>query len=463
MAGFRNDWFWLVLATVLYWALARFGMALFALQPDNITLLWLPSGVALVMCLQYGYRALPLIMLASFAANYPGMSADPARAALLHAAVSAFADGLAGILAMHAMRRFLPEGVRRSNDLLRFGLLVCLLPTSISSFILSFNLYIGGYIAAADVPAMLRMLLLADSLGIILIYQIYAGWRDERQIEPNDMRWALLAVATIIVLLWLGFGPLPGLVFFVVPTLVVLSFAVGLLVVATLSSLSLVSIIIATAKGVGLFAQGDADHANFDTVAFAFASALTIFGIALQNRQLLLSERSNRFWRVAAEHDPLTGLGNRRVFMPRLHYEHQRAVRNAKVYTVAILDLDNFKIVNDRYGHDAGDKALRLLAKVMLKNCRAIDSVARIGGEEFAILLPESSADDALVALERIRHELENTPVIVAEAQAITITVSIGIATYRSNISDADEVMVRADKALYAAKSAGRNRIVIDQ
>lgn len=459
----RNAWLWLITAAFIYYLLARSGMTLFALKPGNISLLWLPAGVGLVMCLQYGSRALPFIVFASFAANYPGMSADPARAAFLHTAIAALADGMAAILAMHCMQRFLPEGLRHSNELFTFGLLVCLLPAFVSAIVLSLNLFIGGYIASAEVPEMMRILVLVDSLGIILIYQIYAGWLDQRQISTLELRWLASATLLVLLLLWLSFTALPGMLFFIVPALVILSFEVSLLGVATLSSLSLITIIVATANGIGMFADKSLQSANFDLMAFVFAGALTILGIGLQNRELFYSQRSNRFWRVAAEHDVLTGLINRRAFMPRLQYEHQRAVRNGKIYTVAFLDLDYFKTVNDTYGHEAGDKVLRVLAKIMLKNCRAIDSVARIGGEEFAILLPESTAVEASIALERIRYELEQTPVIISNDHSILVTVSIGVASFISNQSSEDDIMARADRALYAAKAAGRNRIAIHE
>ncbi len=149
MAHLKNTKLIWIAATALgYYFLAHFGMTLFALKPSNITLLWLPSGLALVMCIQWGYLAVPFIVLASFAANFSGMSALSGPEAFLHTAVAAIADGLVGIIAMHLLKRFLPHGLTRTHDLLPFGLWICLLPTLITSLMLSVNLAVGGYIAA---------------------------------------------------------------------------------------------------------------------------------------------------------------------------------------------------------------------------------------------------------------------------------------------------------------------------
>jgi diguanylate cyclase (GGDEF)-like protein len=185
---------------------------------------------------------------------------------------------------------------------------------------------------------------------------------------------------------------------------------------------------------------------------------LTILGIALQNRQLSESENSGRLWKTAAEHDPLTGLMNRRAFLPRLQNEQQRTLRNGSVYTFAMLDLDHFKLINDTYGHHSGDGVLRLFATIMQESCRSIDMVVRMGGEEFGILFPECDEAAALIALERIRRRLEDEPLMV-EGNAIRITVSVGVAAFNGG-QDAD-VIDRADKALYRAKDSGRNRIII--
>jgi diguanylate cyclase (GGDEF)-like protein len=456
----RTRLIWIAVAALGYYFLAHFGMALFALKPSNITLLWLPSGIALVMCVQWGYRAIPFIVLASFAANFSGMSASSGIGPFLHTTVAAIADGMVGIIAMHTLKRFLPNGLTRTNDLVPFGLWVCIVPTSITSIILSVNLAVGGYISWGEIGNFIRMLILADSLGMLLVYQIYQGWHNDRKIGQVELNWLGGTILMMAVLLILGFTMLPGMIFFIVPLLLVLSFNASLMGVAVVSSGAIMSIIAATAHNVGPFVTSNPMDSNFRLMAFVFSSALTILGIALQNKQLMLIEHSNELWKDAAERDPLTGLMNRRAFLPRMQSEHQRALRSGNVYTFAMLDLDYFKLINDVHGHHCGDDVLRALAAVMVENCRAIDAVVRMGGEEFGILFPECTADEALVALERIRQKFENSPVST-DGKFISITVSIGVASFTGVQEKDDEVVGLADKALYAAKRAGRNQIIV--
>lgn len=452
---------WIAAAALGYYFSAHFGMALFALKPGNITLLWLPSGIALVMCIQWGYRAIPFIVLASFVANLSGMSALSGVGPFLHTAVAAITDGLVGVIAMHLLKYFLPNGLTHTHDLVPFGFWVCIVPTSITSIILSVNLAVGGYIPWHETENFFLMLVLADSLGILLVYPVYQGWCDEWTISRGNLYWLSGTAIVMATLLVLGFTLLPGMIFFIVPVLLVLSFNVNLFGVAAISSVSLISVIAATAHNVGPFLAIDAMDSNFRLMAFVFSSALTILGIALQNRQLLSTEHSSKLWKNAAEHDPLTGLINRRAFLPRLQNEHQRALRTRNNYTFAMLDLDYFKSINDRYGHHCGDEVLCTLAAVMLENCRSIDSVVRMGGEEFGILFPECTTDQAIIALERIRKRFDSRPVM-ADGKLVSVTVSIGVASF-TDVQEMDaEVVERADRALYAAKEAGRNRIIVD-
>jgi integral membrane sensor domain MASE1 len=330
MARLKNiQVIWIATTALVYYFLAYFGMALFALKPGNITLLWLPSGIALVMCIHWGYRSIPFIILASFAANFSGMSALSGPGPFLHTAVAAIADGMVGMIAMRFLKRFLPNGLTRTHDLLPFGIWVCIMPAAITSIILTVNLAVGGYISWTEIKNFFFMLVLADSLGILLVYQVYQGWHDGKM-SATELNWFTGTALVMAILLILGFTVLPGMVFFIVPVLLVLSFNTSLFGVATISSLSLMSIIVATANNAGPFIANDPADANFRLMAFVFSSALTILGIALQNRQLTSIERSSELWKDAAEHDPLTGLINRRAFLPRLQNEHHRALRTGK-------------------------------------------------------------------------------------------------------------------------------------
>ncbi|MDO9317461.1 MAG: diguanylate cyclase [Gammaproteobacteria bacterium] len=448
-----------VAAALLYWGLAHVGMSIFALQPDNITLLWLPSGVALVMCLQWGYRAVPWIVLASFIANFPGMASDSMTRQLLHTAINAMADGLAGIIAMLLFRRLLPEGLATARDLLPFAVGVCLVTTLISSIIITLNLAFPQYIAWEQVGSYIRMLTLGDSLGILLVYPIYQGWQEFHRLSLLNLQWLMTSALLCSAIMLLAFTWMPGAIFFILPLLLVFSFRLSLLGVALLNAFAMVGTVVGTARGLGPFIAADQLDSQFRLLAFVFSGAFTILGMAVQYRQLSPSQQSNVSLKEAADLDPLTGLMNRRSFMPLLQHEHQRALRRGANYTFAMLDLDHFKDINDRCGQEAGDEMLRLFADIMQANCRHVEYSVRMGGEEFGILFPDCTGAQALLPLERIHSTLEKTP-LPFRNQSIAMTVSIGLTSFTAEDTKLLDVLARADKAMYAAKEAGRNCIV---
>jgi diguanylate cyclase (GGDEF)-like protein len=154
----------------------------------------------------------------------------------------------------------------------------------------------------------------------------------------------------------------------------------------------------------------------------------------------------------AASTDPLTGLANRRHFEQRLGEEVHRAQRHRRPLSVVLLDIDDFKTINDRYGHQAGDRTLTEVAARLALSTRAGEFAARIGGEEFAWLLPETGAARAFRAAERLRQVIAGTP--FAEVGGVTTSAGVSDCGVRGS---AQELMARADRALYAAKAAGRN------
>lgn len=150
--------------------------------------------------------------------------------------------------------------------------------------------------------------------------------------------------------------------------------------------------------------------------------------------------------------DALSELANRRAFTNAIDLEHARAARRGRPISIVVLDLDHFKTVNDRFGHPAGDRALRHVAGILRSGCRAADVAARIGGEEFALLLPETDGPAALLIAERVRAVIASS----TTPDGIRITASFGVTE-----SDGSDPLVAADRALYRAKAAGRDRCVL--
>lgn len=160
-----------------------------------------------------------------------------------------------------------------------------------------------------------------------------------------------------------------------------------------------------------------------------------------------------------ALHDPLTGLPNRAAYDERLALEMARRKRYGKPLSLLVWDIDHFKAINDTYGHKSGDKALCLIAQLLRSNCRETDFVSRFGGEEFVMLLPGSTAENALRVANKIREVIGNAT-FSAFGKAISITISCGISEFKEGDSE-ETVFERTDQALYQAKENGRNCCVI--
>lgn len=160
-----------------------------------------------------------------------------------------------------------------------------------------------------------------------------------------------------------------------------------------------------------------------------------------------------------ARTDVLTSLSNRRDFYERAQQEVARAKRSGKAFSLMLLDVDFFKKINDQYGHAGGDEVLRRLSRVLSDLLREVDSPARLGGEEFVVLMPETPLEGARLVAERVRAGMEATVVELGDGRLIRFTVSIGLAHWADGEDDIDVPLHRADEALYRAKAGGRNQV----
>jgi len=158
--------------------------------------------------------------------------------------------------------------------------------------------------------------------------------------------------------------------------------------------------------------------------------------------------------------DPLTDLYNSRYFYEQLEKEITRSDRYFHPLSLIFIDIDNFKVVNDSYGHMVGDKAILMIAKKMEASLRSLDTAYRFAGDEFTVILPETAADKAEVVADRIRSEMENERLVIFEKQISKITLSIGIAEYVRN-EEMGQFIHRADVNMYQAKQSGGNKIFI--
>jgi len=177
--------------------------------------------------------------------------------------------------------------------------------------------------------------------------------------------------------------------------------------------------------------------------------------LELAQTNLQLQQREAQITAISLT-DPLTGVGNRRQLEESMAKEISRAERGEGKLCAVMADLDQFKTVNDLYGHDSGDKVLVAFANLLRQQTRPTDTVIRIGGEEFLVLMPHTDLQHALIVSERIRSALAGTPI---EPLAAPTSASFGVAELKTG-ETGDALLHRADKALYAAKHSGRNRVI---
>jgi len=156
--------------------------------------------------------------------------------------------------------------------------------------------------------------------------------------------------------------------------------------------------------------------------------------------------------------DPLTGIYNNRHFHEHLHVEYSRARRRNEALSLILIDLDHFKLINDNYGHVIGDKLLRRVAQAMKHCSREWETVARVGGEEFCVILATCNQQQAFTAAERFRQVVSQAVVSSEDGEDVRITASVGIASSSDVAGNEWDLYAAADKAMYQAKDAGRNR-----
>jgi len=206
---------------------------------------------------------------------------------------------------------------------------------------------------------------------------------------------------------------------------------------------------------------------SLKTIALSYIIA-NVLGICIANRlQQFRQKQYNAFLqeqyvRIELEKvafmDPLTGALNRRGFFQLGSLEFSRSKSVGKSFVIIMLDLDFFKSLNDEFGHAVGDDYLQEFTKIIVENKRSNDILGRMGGEEFAIILPEISLTSALVMAERLRRVCEER-ILYSDSRPVRTTVSIGVTNVWRNDNVFQDVLTRADKALYQAKGKGRNKV----
>jgi diguanylate cyclase (GGDEF)-like protein len=346
--------------------------------------------------------------------------------------------------------------------------LVSALAYTASGFVLWFGMRLGWMDASRLVP---WCLFLAVSLGVVYV-ALRSGW-SERFSDPALTIPQLLVGVAGVEWGYLITGPVRSVALF--PLLLIFTFgafSLGWRKIAVLTALTLVSLL---GTIVYLHVASGADDAwslhnadlrldvtNFLMISIMLpalswlAARLSSLRTRLQSQRTALTDALQEVQRLAT-HDALTGLCNRRYMEQRLAEEQSRCERQASPFSVALIDLDHFKRINDAQGHAGGDRVLKAFADETQRNMRACDRIARWGGEEFLVLMPGTDGIQARDCMDRLLHGVMAMPHREDERP---LSFSAGVTEYRNGETIAHTV-ARADQAMYAAKNAGRGRVLL--
>jgi len=198
---------------------------------------------------------------------------------------------------------------------------------------------------------------------------------------------------------------------------------------------------------------------KLDTEAFSTEDMDTLSTLAVYAAVAIDNARFMEEVETIAITDSLTGLYNHREFQKRLMEEIERGKRYGKEFSLLMLDMDHFKVINDTHGHPVGDAVLKETAKIIKKSVRNVDLPARYGGEEFAVILPETSGEQAKKVAERIRKAIDQSSFAIPDGHPVHLSISVGIASFPLDADSREGLIISADEALYFAKERGRNKV----
>ncbi|HXM38356.1 MAG TPA: MASE1 domain-containing protein [Gemmatimonadales bacterium] len=436
----------------LYYLAAKIGLH-FALVNKSVTAVWPPAGIALAAFVLLGYRVWPAILAAAFLANLT------TTGAVLSSVGIAVGNTLEGLLGAYLVNRFARGGrvFDRVRDIFLFTALAALVSTTVSATIGCASLVLGGSLAWADAGPVWLTWWLGDAVGDIVIAPPLILWTG---VKPT-IRWSRrqvieaigLAFLTIVVAFVVFGGVFPSrhypLTALVWPLLIWTALRFGPRESATVILIISAIAILQTLHSFGPFARPSASESL--TLLQMWTGVTAVTGLVLA--AVVAAQRDvEGTWRELAVTDPLTGLANHRQLVQALEAEIKRSRRTAQPLAVVLLDLDGLKQINDRHGHLAGSLAIRRVAEALLGSCRATDTAARFGGDEFALVLPETGEAAAWHVARGVVDRL------ATDAEKPNISISVGVAVYPGNGETVESLLNAADVALYETKERRKTK-----
>jgi diguanylate cyclase (GGDEF)-like protein len=440
----------------LYFIAAKVGLG-FALVNPSATAIWPPTGITLAAFLILGLDVWPAILIGAFVAN---LTTQGSIATSVGIACGNTLEGLVGAILVNRFAQGRMFFVR-PRDIVKFAVLAATLSTTVSATVGVMTLALGGYARWADYGHIWLTWWMGDAAGDLVVAPVLVLWGTAPRLHWRR-GWLLEATAVIASLSVVGLIVFDGLIpalgverfpleFLCVPFLFWAAFRLGRRSVATcVLALSWISIA-GTLHGFGPFARAAPNESLLLLQAYMAVQAVTMLAAAAVVWERRQDEEHSR---RQAVNDELTGLANYRSLMSNLEAEVRRAHRMGGAFTTLLLDMDGLKLINDRHGHLVGNRALCRVAECLRASCRVTDTVARFGGDEFALVLPETSETGARQLAGRIAD------LLAASDERPQLSVSIGIAVYPRDGATAETLLSAADRELYRTKAVTRARAV---
>ena len=420
----------------------------FASVHPSATPVWPPTGLAIAALLALGSRFWPSIFVGAFVVNLT------TAGSVFTSIGIACGNTLEAVLASYLVTRFANgrHAFERTWDILRFGLYAALISTSVAATLGVSSLTAGGFAPWDHFGTIWRTWWLGDAAGALVFTPLillwvaspYPKWSEQQLLEAAALLGSLALTAAIV------YGPLfhaqmrnDPWTFLCTPYFVWAAFRFGPREAATVICIFCGIAVIGTKMGYGPFVRPSANDSLLLLQCFLGVKAVMTLAFAAEVSERRLQEEHTNLLAVS---DPLTGLANYRLLLDRIEGEIRRYTRTGRPFSVILLDLDGLKKINDLHGHLIGSRALCRLAEILRLHCRSMDTPARYGGDEFALVLPETPFEQACLVADRISQRLAQDP------EVPRLSASAGVAEYPKDGLTIEHVLNAADQALYSEK-----------
>ena len=443
----REDLAIVAVLAVVYFGTAKLGLR-YAFVNPSATALWAPTGITLAAFLIFGLRVWPGVFLGAFFANLT------TAGTVLTSISIATGNTLEGVVGCYLVGRFArgPQAFERAQDIFKFAFLAGMASTTISATVGVTSLSMAGFADWKELGSIWRTWWLGDGVGAVVVTPLVLLWKENpRLIWTREQIVELAALFLgLFFTAWIVFGghfhselrnyPLEYLS---IPFLIWAAFRFGRRKAATATCVLGGIAIWGTMQGFGPFSRETLNTSLLLVQSFVGIVAVTSLALAAE-----VTERKRADERVQqlVATDPLTGLANYRRLIEALELEIKRSGRSRRPFAVLFFDLDGLKKLNDTHGHLAGSRALCRLAEVLRAHSRQIDTPARFGGDEFAVVLPETTATQAQQIAARIRDR------IASDGENPPISAAVGTAVFPDDGDSIDTLLSAADRALYGMK-----------